>query len=379
MDNPAKALPVAKEQEAQDTRRSIRTMHKRKVSSCKMSRQSLTQSANRNEISKEENSRMNTSANYFNRSNYFNSMFSDKDLSKFDLDDREWIRRSIGEESQDESFYKDAVLPDKLATRLKNFMESDANQKSLMNSEDEMSEQKILEQGKEIVRKSGLGVDFSGKLISKEMINNALDPYKSKRKFNTSLDLGLSQENKFWLEKKTDFDKPLNQTKSQTLSDQQKFSKKSVDSQQEMTPENDIQGITSTKYSDLYCQENYQKMEKKGKSEREETEEKEQVKTENKEVKVRSGEGRQMDEQTTFDKQDESLKKSRESEHLERNDLRQLVTFESKPSSRPRIDSLEGSRTDFIDNGSFLNMGGNDSLLLGGDLEKVSQPESFER
>ena len=59
--------------------------------------------------------------------------------------------------------------------------------------------------------------------------------------------------------------------------------------------------------------------------------------------------------------------------------LKRIIAFESKESINLRKETLERSETDILENGSFLNMCGNDSLVIGAEHDKYSQMESFER
>jgi hypothetical protein len=352
------------------------------------SSKSIEVNQNTPEVSREEGRRQSTSMNYMNRSNYFNSMCSDKDFSKFDFDDREWIRKSLNDESQDESFLNDPVLPDKLATRLKTFMENDAQKKSLVNSEDEGTGQKMLEKGKEIVRKSGLEVDFSGKLVSKEMIRDQMESNYSRRTQNTSLDLGLSKENKFWLEQKEVESQVSRHSQKHYLNSHRvsALSKDMVSNQQSSI--HDIQGITSTKYSDLYCQDNLAKLTGSNfdfvhnatpESSNTLTRTIEQKKGGINAMSMQSSQNFGNNSRTRVKRKNKSVQYKDRVEDPKKMDIRKIITYESIQSSKVKIDSIDYSGTDIFDNGSFLNMAGNDSLLIANETGGFSIVDSGEK
>lgn len=340
-----------------------------------------------NALSEDDPPKQSASVNYINRSNYFNSMCSEQDFSKFEFDDREWIRKSMHDVSQDESFYGDHVLPDKLATRLKTFMENDAERGSLMNSEDESQDQKMLERGKEIVRKSGLEVDFSGKLVSKEMIREIPDSFQSRRTQNTSLDLGLSKENRFWLEQKPVEEAgliPLINPKANKRRVSQ-YSRDSASTQNKQSSIHDIQGITSTKYSDLYCQDKLEQLNQKKlqvpsdvtlqqkSNEEENTSQVNRISIESASIEIIGSRAPQVKMGR------ESRQRSDQIDSQKKSDLKKIITFDSMRSSKMKIDSLDYSGTDIFENGSFLNMGGNDSLVIAHDTGLGSNVDSAEK
>ena len=346
----------------------------------------------------DEDSKVNTSAGYFNRSLYFKSVISDKDFSRFDFDDRKWMEdsKSHSKGSQNQSFENEPILPDKLETRMKTYMENDAIIKTSESSENELlgdsPEKKILEKGKEMVRKSGLGVDFSGKLISKEKIRSSIDQFILKTKFSTSLDLGVSGSNKFWLEQNSGSNDPIQVNRSGTFPHVKsiRFSKNSVKSSNLGSGESDIQGITSTKYSDLYCQDNLLNFKQKNiecvvsypSFQIEQTQKNNRKKL----IPIKNEDFVQISSQSLEEDREQQEKMQGKSEDLQQNfqnadktNLKRIIAFEAKESTKMKRDTLEKSETDILENGSFLNMCGNDSLVIGTEHDKYSQMESFER
>jgi hypothetical protein len=352
----------------------------------KLSNKSADQSLIRNDISKEENTRVNSSAHDYNQSNYFNSMLSDKGFSKIDLDDEKWLHKSMSRDSNEESFEHDSVLPAKLATRLKTLIENDAKRMSLKGSDDELlahsPDRKILERGKEMVRKSGYDVDFTGKLISKDATNSNLDQFMNNTKYNTSLDLGMSKENKLWLENRITNDQFFDQKEPKLASMSQGFHNDNIEIENKVNSENEIQGITSTKYSDLYCQENYENMKVKqfrfdsefdqinNVEEKELNEGEMNIEVQDSQTHMNQTSQYHENEKTSIDK--DELRKDNKIE------LRKLNTMNSKQSSNSRKISIDRSETDFFDNGSFLNMGDNNSLVIGMETERNSIRNSID-
>lgn len=337
---------------------------------------SATHSFARNEASREDNSRMNTSGN--DQSNYFNSMLSDKGLSRLDLDEHRWLRKSASEESQEASFDPDSTLPDKLATRLRTLIENDAKRGSLQNSDDELlalsPQRRILERGKEIVRKSGYDMDFTGQLVSKDEAQQTFDNPPPQPQFQTSLDLDISQENRFWL------DQSLGNNGSPEQAPEGA-------PRAEVSPEvpgkrgssgNDIQGITSTKYSDLYCQDNFEDLEKrKAKPEEADLAESGEVKTQNKpQAQAQGGDSSgQMDDMKTFQKPGTGGRE----DSLGEGGHRKREAETERRTSEQRGLSVDRSELDMFENGSFINIVDNNSSVVPGDLENNPLYNSVDR
>jgi hypothetical protein len=332
----------------------------------------------RGDKSMEDTSRVNTSMNYFNQSNYFNSMLSEKGLSKIDLDDNKWIRKSTSRDSNEESFEKDTILPDNLANRLNILIENETKNISCQGSDDELLAlspgRKILEKGKEMVRKSGYGVDFSGKLISKNTVSSILDGFKMEKKYKTSLDLGIADSHKMWLEKKIMQDQIKN-LDIEVLN--KKEEEKDADKADE--PGNDIQGITSTKFSDLYCQDNFENIHQSGYqygNKKVDTVSSGLSIQNNASIQQKTIQSEESDNKINeMEKDEQDNPKDEEIYKSIQEDSKGIGTenkLESSSSSKMRFNSISRSETDFFDNESFLNMKDNNSLLVGIEAESNS-------
>ena len=372
MDELEKTHSQARKPHSQKGKRSRVISHKSNMSN-RLSNKSADRSLIRNEISKEDNIRMNTSVHEYNQSNYFNSMLSGRGFSKIDFEDDKWLHKSMSRDSQEESFETDSILPDKLATRLKTLIENDAQRVSFQGFDDEIldhsPDKKILERGKEMVRKSGYDVDFSGKLISKDLISSSTDQFMANKKYNTSLDLGVPKENKKWLENK------IVSEKMNTPNEEDSKSKNSGSKEKDTLSdsETEIQGITSTKYSDWYCQDNYENMKQsrfKFDQEYDQDHQTQVYKTKSSEVEDgKEGARKHKHDQVSSDKEENVNNKI---------SLQKFNTYTSKQSSKNRMISIDKSETDFFENGSFLNMGDNNSLVIGMDIDNNSIKNSIE-
>jgi hypothetical protein len=332
-----------------------------------------------NEYSKEENSRVNTSINYFDQSNYFNSMLSGKGFSKIDFDDDKWLKKSTGRYSLEESFEQDTVLPEGLADKFNILIEKETKQVLLEESDDELlsdsPNKKFLERGKEMVRKSGYGVDFSGKLISKGSLISTFEEFKPLSKNTISLASENSQKNKLYTEKeKTKKPGIYNNLNHPENKKQKKSFKKSLEDSN-----NYIQGITSTKYSDIYCQENLEsslipRFDYNSKSDlnndsiegfiqnkiinKESSEKEGKLKRENK------FEENEIKEHIPFVKDKSLAEKNKQT-------TSNLQNPECKKNlNKCPVDSFDRSSNNFFDNGSFLNMKDNNSIMM--DTESIS-------
>lgn len=335
----------------------------------------------RNEEPQEENSGGETSAHERSQSNYFNSMLSDRGLSRFDLDDPKWIQKSASGDSREESFDQDSTLPHKLANRLRTLIENDARRGSPQNSDDELlahsPQRRILERGKEIVRKSGFGVDFTGKLVSKEGLAGTFEQFAAQGGFKTSLDLDLSQENRFWLEQKLG-----GACAEESLRGAEKREKTP---RKRVSTGSDIQGITSTKYSDLYCQDNFEEFQKKQSQAsagpaQDAPDSGRAVETQNKtqghEARPEGGSGGSGERW-----QSDSGKPLQKREPRASGEGPGGGGQSRRDSQAPGEAGASGNQSDLdiLENGSFLNMADNNSSVVAGDFEPSSLKNSLER
>ena len=347
----------------------------------RLSNKSADHSYFRNDMSMEENSKMNTSTHYFNQSNYFNSMLSDKGLSNMDLGENKWLRKSNSRGSIEESFERDSMLPDKLAHRINHFFENEAKEEKLQGWDDEMLTlspgKKILEKGKEMVRKSGYGVDFSGKLISKNVVASILNGSKESKKNKTSFDRRVSEN------KKGIKDNSINNKKGGVINiNKERTQKKDKvkKTEQIIEPTGDFQGITSTKFSDLYCQDNFDCIHQDGyqyaniKREIENFEDKEMNNYNREILKHRINDNQEkkpkFNQVSPFSKSTNREFFNPMDQQINESIKDTKVDFNQGSNIKPNI--METTGTDFFENGSFLNMKDNNSLLVENEIESNS-------
>lgn len=295
------------------------------------------------------------SGNYFNKSLVYYSMLSEQDFCKFELDEKNLSQISMTNFSGRGSEENNSDLPAKLATRLENFIgnESDHKSEESADNSNKNSERGFLEAGKEIVRKSGYDIDFSGHLVSNEFrANNSRHSKLSGQKFNTSFENFGDRSLHFRSEKHTDnFSNPIYTPRSATklyqTMDEESYFAGNIQKISKMT--------LSSRFSNMKAKDPL--VIQAGSSPK--LKENESSEMANSYVNINS--------QNNYSKSPKQPIKRNSiqeiiSDQMSSNKQKNVKTNES--IKRFRDSSFRESELDILENGSFLNMNGNDSEFM---------------